>query len=93
MAKKEKNTIPIEAFNYDLSEDYLFSDFLEEVNKDVKDLEKQGYSKIWLMPGLPFFGHPREVMKYQLFALNPNKKIDLPFTRYRLFAEESKNEI
>lgn len=73
----ERNTIPIEAFNYDFSRDYPFSDFLRELQKDVKDLEKQGFTYVWLMPELPFFGHPEESIRYRLFALNPDEKVNL----------------
>lgn len=78
MAKKtkiiERNVIPIEAFNYDFSRDYPFSDFLEELQKEGKALEKQGFTYVWLMPELPFYGHPEESTRYRLFALNPKEK-------------------
>ena len=78
MAKREdKNRTPIEVFNYDFDREYPFSDFLKEVEKDVRDLEKQGFKYVWLIPEIPFFGHPEETIRYRLFAMNPDKPVKM----------------
>ena len=74
--KLDKNVIPVELLNYDFDREYPFSDFLKEVEKDVKELEKQGYQYVWLTPELPFYGHPEETIRYRLFGLNPGKPND-----------------
>ena len=71
--REDKNRIPVEVMNYDFDREYPFSYFLQEVGKDVKELEKQGYQYVWLMAELPFYGHPEETIRYRLFGLNPDK--------------------
>jgi len=77
MKKQEINRTPIEAYNYDFDREYPFSDFLKEIQKDVKRLEKKGFKYVWLMPELPFYGHPEETIRYRLFGMNPDKRVKL----------------
>jgi len=78
MVKREDNNrTPVEIINYDFDREYPFSEFLDEVQKDIKMYEKQGYKYMWLMPELPFYGHPEETIRYRLFGLNPNKSTKL----------------
>jgi len=73
--KSDKNSTPVEIINYDFDREYPFSDFLDEVQKDIKKYEKEGFQYMWLMPEMPFYGHPEETIRYRLFGLNPNKAI------------------
>ena len=54
--------------NYILSGEYPLGELLKEMQKDVKEYEKDGYHYLYIVTELPFYATPNESIKYRLFG-------------------------